>query len=235
MKQNYVLNVMKHKADGCHDCRRKTLIHLLGKLPHRCIVACSGGSDSIAVLDFMMNHGKRDVTAAYFNHGTKHGAEAEEFMRALCAERDIPSIIGSSKLPRDNKESSEEYWRRIRYLFLQRIGKEHDCDVISAHHLDDVIETYIFSSLHGTAKLIPYRNGRVIRPFLMTAKSMLNDWCVKHDLKHIEDESNNNDHYMRNYIRHQIVPVALHVNPGLHKTLKKKLAQRHEDDKAWAV
>ena len=209
------------------------MLHKLGKLPHRCIVALSGGSDSIAVIDFLLNHGKRDITAAYFNHGTKHGAEAQEFVKAWCAERNISLILGSSKLPRDIKESNEEYWRRIRYLFLQKIGKEYDCDVISAHHLDDVVETYIFSSLHGTAKLIPYRNGRVIRPFLLTKKDALVDWCKRHELKHIEDASNKDDKYMRNYIRHNIVPAVLHVNPGIHKTLKRKLVERQEHDEQW--
>jgi len=110
----------------------------------------------------------------------------------------------------------EEYWRRERYTFLEELGP-----VITCHHLDDCVETYIWSSLHGTPKVIPLTRNNVIRPFLTTRKQDLIYWCESHNVPWIEDESNKNSRYTRNYIRNELIPHALHVNPGLPKLVKK--------------
>jgi tRNA(Ile)-lysidine synthase len=93
---------------------------------------------------------------------------------------------------------------------------------VTGHHLGDAIETWIFTSLHGESKLIPYSRGNVIRPFLITPKEEIRDWASRRGLSWIEDESNSDPKYMRNLIRMAIVPEALKVNPGLGKVIRKK-------------
>jgi tRNA(Ile)-lysidine synthase len=94
--------------------------------------------------------------------------------------------------------------------------------VVTAHHLDDAVETWVFTSLHGESRLIPYSRGNVIRPFLLTPKSELVSWCERRGLAWSEDPSNTDTAYMRNLIRHKILPEALKVNPGLRTVVRKK-------------
>ena len=113
--------------------------------------------------------------------------------------------------------SQEEFRRNKRYDFLSGFDT-----VITAHHLDDCVETYIWSSLHGKAKL-PHRyvRGNVLRPFLTTPKTEFISWCERHNVTWSEDISNKDTNYTRNYIRHELMPHALKVNPGLRTTIKK--------------
>ena len=192
------------------------MIRFLGDLPLKCTVAFSGGVDSVAVTDFLLN-GKREVRLAFFNHGTKTSNEAQDFVTRFAGNRGLELRIGEISRDKYKDESLEEYWRNERYNFFSSFH-----NVITAHHLDDAVESWIFSSLHGESKLIPYRNGNVLRPFLITPKSEMIAWCKKRYLSWIEDETNRDLRHPRNRIRHQIVPEALKVNPGLHKVVRKK-------------
>jgi tRNA(Ile)-lysidine synthase len=183
-------------------------------LPKSITVACSGGVDSMAVVDFLSR--KHEVTIAHFNHRTQHGEKASEFVSRYCGDNNIPMLYGSPRSQKNSKESQEEYWRRERYDFLSGLGP-----VITCHHLDDCVETYIWSSLHGTPKVIPLTRNNVIRPFLTTRKQDFIYWCESHNISWIEDESNKDSKYMRNYVRNELMPHALRVNPGLHTLVKK--------------
>ena len=190
------------------------MIKLLVPLPKKITIACSGGVDSMAVVDFLKR--KHDVTIAYFHHGTEHGEEALSFVANYCADNDLPMMFGKCRSERSNEESQEEYWRRERYDFLKDCGP-----VITCHHLDDCVETYIWSALHGTPKVIPMIRNNVLRPFLTTRKDEFKSWCLRHEVSWIEDKSNQDTKYMRNYVRNVLMPQALHVNPGLHTLVKK--------------
>jgi len=190
------------------------MIKILVPLPKKITVACSGGVDSMAVVDFLRR--KHDVTIAYFHHGTKHSNHARQFVANYCVDKNLPMMYGHCRTEKDPKESQEEYWRRERYDFLSGVGP-----VITCHHLDDCVETYIWSALHGTPKVIPLTRNNVLRPFLTTRKDEFKSWCIRHDVPWIEDESNQDTKYMRNYVRNVLMPQALHVNPGLHTLVKK--------------
>ena len=194
------------------------MLKLLVPLPKQITIACSGGVDSMAVVDFLKR--KHDVTIAYFNHRTNHGEEASKFVSSYCSDNNIPMIYGSPRTERGEKESMEEYWRNERYRFLSELGP-----VITCHHLDDCVETYIWSCLHGNPKVIPLTRKNVLRPFLTTRKDEFASWCLRHEVSWIEDESNQDTKYTRNYIRNEMMPHALHVNPGLH-TLVKKIVEK---------
>lgn len=190
------------------------MIKILVPLPKRITIACSGGVDSMAIVDFLKR--KHDVTIAYFHHGTEHGEEARRFVAQYCVDNNMPMLYGSCRGRRNTDESQEEYWRRERYDYLSELGP-----VITCHHLDDCVETYIWSCLHGTPKVIPLTRNNVLRPFLTTRKQELVSWCLRHEVPWIEDQSNQDTKYMRNYVRNVLMPQALHVNPGLHTLVKK--------------
>lgn len=192
------------------------MIRFLGKLPRKCVVAFSGGVDSVAVSDFLLN-GKREVHLAFFHHGTKTSDDAEKFAKEFARQRQVTLSIGRIANEKPVNESMEEYWRNERYRFLSM----YDYPVITAHHLGDAVETWIFNSLHGNPRIMPYKRGNVIRPFLITPKQELIDWAQRRELAWCEDESNNDLKYMRNLIRHKIIPEALVINPGLDTVVKK--------------
>ena len=94
-----------------------------------------------------------------------------------------------------------------------------------AHHLDDVIEWRLYQMAKGhlSPRDTPYKNGRILRPFLATAKSSLEFYAAVHGVPYLEDPSNEDLKYSRNRIRHQVVPEMLKVNPGLYTVHKKAL------------
>lgn len=194
------------------------MIKLLVPLPKKVIVACSGGVDSMAVLTFLRK--KHDVTCAFFHHGTETSDKAMKVVASFCTANNVPMMFGNLwKTEKPKNKSQEEYWRDMRYKFFDSINTT--MPIITCHHLDDCVETYIWSSLHGNAKVIPIRRKNVIRPFLTTRKQEFVDFCQRFCIPWAEDESNKDNTYMRNYIRNEMMPHALKVNPGLHKVVKK--------------
>lgn len=183
----------------------------------------------MAVLDFLLGH-KIQPAVIHCFHGTEHGLDARLHVLKFCEDRKIKTFFGfdisTHFRPKKKRESKEEYWRLFRLDCFAKVGGP----VITAHNLDDVCETWIWSSLHGESKLLPHRNGQVIRPFRATPKADLLDWCQRHNVPYLQDPSNSDTRYMRNHIRHKLMPEALHVNPGLRKViLKKVLADAKEN------
>lgn len=196
------------------------MIQVQGNIPREIIVAVSGGADSMAALDFLRNN--HDVSVAFFDHGTDVSRNAWRFIGEYCGSNNIPFLLGTNT-HQDRKpgESWEEYWRNKRYEYFHTLN----APVITAHHLDDCVETWVWSSMHGTGKIIPYENRNVIRPFRLTRKRDFEMWCNLKNVPFIEDETNTDIKYTRNYIRHEMMPHVLRVNPGIHKTIKKKILQ----------
>jgi len=199
------------------------MLNVLGKLPRDLTVAVSGGPDSMAILDFLSNN--HNVTAAYFDHGTSFGTKCKSFVKEFCDSRDIDLVVGVNYNSCPPGESLEEHWRNERYKFLHSF----DEPVITGHNLDDVIEWYLFSSIHGLAKIIPYRNQNVIRPFILTPKRSLEDWCNRKEVPFLVDPGNEDKKFMRSIIRHDILPNARLVNPGIEKTIKKLVEKSYEE------
>jgi tRNA(Ile)-lysidine synthase len=206
------------------------MIKLLGNVPDKIAIAVSGGPDSMAALNFF-ERSNREIFVLHYNHGTDHSKCAERIVTDYCKSKDISYAVGNISRDRYSDESQEEYWRNERYAFFAnyrgRPSRLSDRWIITCHHLDDAVETWIFTSLHGNAMLIPYKRDNFIRPLLTTRKDDLVSWCKEKDVPHIVDPSNNDTTYMRNFIRHTLLPNALTVNPGLHKVVKKKVLEQY--------
>ncbi len=193
------------------------MIKVLGKIPKGDFgLACSGGVDSMAIANFLLNGGY-NPHILYFNHNTEHGYLAEEFVTSYCRRHNLKLSVGRTDLkPESNKE---KIWSDLRYEFFSKF----DFPIITCHHLDDCVETYLFSCFRGFQSVIPYSKGNVIRPFLLNEKSQFYKWCESKRVPFIEDDSNSCLDYSRNRIRHNIVPEALLVNPGLKTVVKKMI------------
>ena len=197
------------------------MISLFGDtVPAEVIVACSGGVDSMFAAHFLAQKKYRSVHLLFVHHRTEASEEALNFLeRHALGETGAKSFAVeyiNSKAPESSKE---EFWRNERY----RIFKAMRTPVVTAHHLDDCMETYLFGALNGTPKVIPYRHANVIRPFLLTRKEQMISWCNRKGVQWIDDKSNMDTKYKRNQIRHNLMPEALKVNPGLDKVVARKV------------
>lgn len=196
------------------------MLKILGNIPKTCCVAVSGGLDSMAVLDFLSS--SRDVIAIHYNHGTPFANSAEQLVRDYCANKDIPLVVDNLREEMPKGVSKEAWWREKRYTFFDNASKNKTLKVVMAHHLDDAVENWIFTSLNGNPFLIPHSRENYLRPFISTRKSVFEQWCIRKNVPYINDPSNQDIRFRRNYIRHKLMPLALDVNPGLHKVIKKK-------------
>ncbi len=189
------------------------MIKLLTKVPKQVYLACSGGVDSIAGLTFLSKR-NRNITPVFFDHNTETSKKALEFL----LEQGYSPLIGTIQKEKDKRESWEEYWRNQRYNFFNSL----DSNIIVCHHLNDAIESWIFSAINGNPKIIPVQTKNVIRPFLLFSKEELKDICIKSNKKWIEDETNVDLSHPRNRIRHAIMPHVLEINKGIEKVIRKK-------------
>jgi tRNA(Ile)-lysidine synthetase-like protein len=187
---------------------------IIRPIPEKVYLACSGGIDSMFALHFLMAGG-RDVTPLYFNHGTEFGQSCENFLKSL----DIGAIYGKIEKTPEKGRSLEDFWRECRYEFLDQFT---DAPVVTAHHLDDQIETLLQGFCQGRLdRVIPHRRGNYIRPFIHVSKQEIKDYAHRHSLTYLNDPSNEDVRFTRNRIRNKIIPELLEVNPGFYKSIKK--------------
>ena len=193
------------------------MFKLACKIPSEVEVAVSGGPDSIAALAFLKNS-RRKVSAAFIHHRTETSERSYQVVSAVCASLDVP-LRYTTLASVDSKDTGlEATWREKRYEFLD----QSPIPVITGHHLDDAVEWWIFSSLHGKSKLIPRIRGSYLRPFLLTRKELLVKYFDKTNL--LTDRP-------RVLIRNKMMYDCLEINPGLHKTIRKKYLKEIEDER----
>lgn len=199
------------------------MIRLVSGGPRITGVALSGGPDSMALLSFIGAH--QNITAFYFDHGTKHGQEAKQFVSDYCHAKGISLVVGQIANSKTSDLSWEEYWRNERYAFL---NAQIDQTIATAHHLNDVAETYLWGCIHGKPKFINYQIKNIVRPFLLTPKTELLSWCNRKQVPYIIDPSNEDTKYTRNRIRQNILPQVDFVNPGFLTVVKKLWLANHQ-------
>lgn len=201
------------------------MIKLLTKVPHRINLAFSGGVDSLSVAHFLKN-GKRDLMLLHFNHGCEYSDQIEKECRERAESLSVPIVVKKIDEGTPNKgQSLEDFWRRSRYRWL----RSYSDPFITCHHLDDAVETWVWSALHGNPKLIPMVDDKVIRPFLTTEKQEFIDYAERHGLVAVHDEYNFDYDLTRNYIRANIMQHAYKINPGLKKVIRKKYLNGNRD------
>jgi tRNA(Ile)-lysidine synthase len=186
-------------------------------------IACSGGFDSMAVAHFFIK-GKRKPTILHVNHSTGNDAAEAEVLH-FCTQNELKMFTYKVN-PADKlkKESWEEFWRNERIKAFRTV----DMPVITGHNLDDAMETWMFGAMHGQPKLIPYNTNNVYRPFLLTPKDDLRNYCIKHKISWNEDKSNKDNKYARNRIRNNIMPEVLKINAGFPTVVARKYREMYE-------
>lgn len=193
------------------------------------LLAVSGGLDSV-VLAHLCHECKLELGIAHCNFQLR-GAESdadEEFVQLLSKTLLRPVYLkkfDTLSYMADNKLALQQAARELRYQWFEEIRKQYRYDVIcTAHHSDDAIETFLIHMLRGTGidglTGIPSVNGFVCRPLLPFSRKQLHAYAVKHKLSWREDSSNAGDAYLRNRIRHHLMPVLMEFQPDLHKSFQ---------------
>ena len=194
----------------------------LMKLPTTVRIAFSGGVDSLVAAHYYGVFLNLNVELWHFNHGCQYSDQIEKECRALADNiLKLPIVVGNVKGDRSKGQSLEDFWRRERYSFL----RSSSIPFATAHHLDDSVEGWCMSAMHGNPKLIPYKDDLVYRPFLIVRKEKLQEYADAHDLYPVYDPYNDDLHLTRNYVRANMMEHVLKINPGIHKVIKKKYLQ----------
>lgn len=185
------------------------------------VVAVSGGVDSMVLLELLNRQNYKDIIVAHFDHGIRQESQQDRiFVQRYCVSHNMRFIYEVAQL---GKDASEDEARRLRYKFLRKILKNTQADaILTAHHKNDVLETAVLNLIRGTGRkgLSSLRSGQVIvRPLLEYTKEMIIDFAKKNDLKWCEDATNTDTSYLRNYIRHSVIPYAAKVYPHFEAEL----------------
>ena len=198
-------------------------------------VAVSGGADSMALLWGMyLLREKLGITlcAAHFNHRLR-GEESdrdEAFVRNFCDRWDIPLTVGSGQI-HPGKKGLEAAAREARYAFLRSLSGK----IATAHTADDNAETLLMHLIRGTGLKglggIRPVSGSVIRPMLNVTRQQVLAFLEENHIPHVEDSSNSGDQFLRNRLRHHIMPLLREENPRLAENLS-ATAQRLRQDEA---
>lgn len=213
----------------------------------RIAVACSGGSDSTALL--LLFHQLADqigcvLSVAHLNHLLRgdESAEDETFVQALAAKLGIPAFCEQSdvrKLAEESDSNLEEAARTARLHFFSRLLQSGYADRIAlGHTADDQAETVLFrflrgSGLRGLAGIYPVVGEKIIRPLLPFRRQELQLWLRENGHSWREDSSNLDLRFTRNRIRHMVLPALLQLNPRLVETLSDTAELARDEEDFW--
>lgn len=208
----------------------------------RICVALSGGLDSVCLLHYFYEHAaayRITLSAAHLDHGIRGEESVRDrlFCEKLCKEWGIPLHVEQVDVPALAKEKGgglEEVARSVRYAFFRRLIAQNEVDAVAtAHHLNDVAETILFRLARGTSpagmRAITEYEG-IIRPLLSVTRAQLKTYADEKGLYHVEDSTNENEDYTRNYIRHTAFPVLEKISSKVQEHLVRFASLVAEDD-----
>ena len=206
--------------------------------PHtKLIIGVSGGVDSIALLHILKTiYQPNQLIVAHLDHQLRSSsAKDAQFVQEIAASWHIPcdvKKIDVAQLAGEQSLSLEEAGRLARYEYFGQLAlREGARAVLVAHHADDQAETVLMHLLRGTglsglrgmlsvAPLLGADDCLLIRPFLHTTRAEIETYCQEHDLQHIQDASNNDTRFLRNRVRHELLPILADYSPQIFTRLQ---------------
>ena len=181
------------------------------------VLAVSGGLDSMTRLTAtsrLSARTRKNITVATFDHGTgKAAGRAAALVARQAFRRGFPCVTGRAS----TIGTREEEWRRGRWQFLEQVASKQEAKVVTAHNLDDQVETVFMRILReagprGLAGL--YAESEIIRPFLNISRATLATYAKQRHVTFVQDPSNRDRKHLRNRIRLDILPSIVSQHPG---------------------
>src|SRR5256885_16909757 len=186
------------------------------------VLAVSGGLDSMVLLTAASRlpaRARRNIIVAPFDHGTgKAAGRAAALVARRAFSLGFLCVTGRAS----TIGTREEEWRRGRWAFLQQVAVKRKSSVVTAHTLDDQIETVFMRILRdagprGLAGL--YAESEIVRPFLDISRASLSAYAIRNRVPFVQDPSNSDRKHLRNRIRLDILPSIVKQNPAFPQDL----------------
>ena len=200
-------------------------------------LAISGGVDSSVLLDLLL---QLDLKPHLLHVNFKlRGAEAnadEEFVKGLAKENNLQFSTKSFDAYAASEEfrlTIQETARKLRYDWFEEIVEQNSI-ILTAHHLNDSFETFFINLLRGTGLKgltgIPESRGNIYRPLLHVSKLAICNYAEEKNVKWREDSSNSIDKYLRNKVRHDIIPRLEELGNGIYEKMDATFTELREAD-----
>lgn len=216
--------------------KREFTQHLEQNLPFlkdkKLLVAISGGIDSV-VLTYLLKNLNFNITLAHCNFllRGKESDKDESFVLEFASKLGITAYSKSfetEKYAANKNISIQMAARELRYNWFEELLQKNQLDyIITAHQKDDELETFLINFTRGTGLNgltgIPVINGNIIRPFLPFSRNDILIYATKNKLNWREDSSNQSIKYIRNKIRHKVIPILKELNPNLLDSFSKTM------------
>jgi tRNA(Ile)-lysidine synthase len=200
---------------------------------NRYLVAFSGGIDSYVLLHVLATHRHQfadvDLLAVHINHALNINSDQwAARCQTMCEHLKVGFVgIDVDATPRSG-ESPEARARAVRYEAISRLFRTGDC-LLTAHHQDDQVETLFLQLMRGSGpkglsampEVSVFNDGLIARPFINVRRDAIQSYAVKHQLKWINDDSNLDTRFDRNFIRHEIIPKLQQRWPSLSQTVSR--------------
>ena len=179
------------------------------------VLAISSGVDSMVLANlFLINNLNFSIAHCNFQLRGKESDDDELFINKWCSEKDIKLYnkkFSTEDYCKNNKLTIQMGARELRYeWFRELIDKEKHDFIVTAHHIDDQLETFIINSIRGTGidglVGIPDKINKIVRPLLMISKDQIIEYSKVNKINYREDSSNDKEDYLRNKIRHSVIP-----------------------------
>lgn len=210
--------------------------HIVSNFPFlqqaKILVAVSGGLDSMVLLDLAVKS-ELQIAVAHCNFQLRDAESDgdENFVKSYCQENSIQGFFqrfDTKQFAEDEKLSIQLAARQLRYQWFYEILENENFDfVLTAHHLDDQLETFLINFSRGTGLDglcgIPSLNDKIVRPLLIFSRAEIETFANDNQLNWREDSSNASDKYVRNKIRHQMVPILKELNPSFLESFENTL------------
>lgn len=221
--------------------KKKILNNIIEK-NDKILIAFSGGPDSVFLYYFLNSFKKEyslEIALLYVNHNLRYDVENDiKFVNEFSKKNNVQLFIESvdvNKYSEKNKKSIELSARELRYEVLNKKLKELKFNKIATgHNLDDNVETFIFRLIRGTSikglKGIPVKRDNIIRPIINIEKKYILEYLNKNNENYIIDYTNNESDYTRNYIRNEIFPLFLNINPTFKEKIKNLIEEINENN-----
>ncbi len=207
------------------------------------IVALSGGSDSVALLTALVQIAPQmdlNLIVAHINHKLRgeESDEDEKYCRKLSEKMGLVFVSGvMNKTESHRGISPEDFYRRQRYLFLNKVAKDNQAKKIAlGHHLQDQAETVLLnllrgSGLEGLKGILPMRDGKIIRPLIEISRKQIVNFLNESGIEYRQDSTNENSKYLRNKIRRDLIPyLKKEFNPKVEENLAQTAQILRQED-----
>tara|TARA_B110000091_G_scaffold190523_1_gene213727 strand:- start:197 stop:1525 length:1329 start_codon:yes stop_codon:yes gene_type:complete len=194
------------------------------------LIAISGGVDSVVLTQLLFDL-NFDISFAHCNFKLREKESDLDalFVKEFAQKLNVPFFTTSfdtEKFAKENKQSTQIAARNLRYAWFEEISSQNNFDfILTAHHADDNLETFLINLARGSGldgfTGIPEVHKNIARPLLIFSREEVLNFATENAIVWREDQSNASTKYIRNKIRHQIVPVLKEINPSLLDTFAK--------------